>query len=278
MKEKLHFLDLSSSLLNNKNCPPGKGHEFHLQIAYTYLRSIHGARGVHSSNQNSLGVYQDIGSVKSMESKDLKTVFKESFIDPINKQHWKKCSILYVLLSVAFDDPLLISGTKDLSILDSMECVWIMVDLEKLNHRYHDGPQESPTTTVETLPQLYGFKTPVRTILLSNSATALSACHGTYLLLVSYNVQWQKTVTRNDSHCLGKCISHWAVFTRHIGFNKVPEPFPLCISQITKHAQDPDEVLSLSLEFEIIIEILRHGRLLGETQESLVQGNIVPAT
>ncbi|KAH7881823.1 hypothetical protein F5I97DRAFT_2076486 [Phlebopus sp. FC_14] len=153
-----------------------------------------------------------------------------------------------------------------------------MVDLEKLNHRYHDGPQESPAITVETLPQLYGFKTPVRTILLSNSATALSACHGTYLLLVSHNIQWQKTVTRNDSHCLGKCISRWAAFTRHIGFNKVPEPFPLCISRITKRVQDPDEVLSLSLEFEIIIEIPRHGRLLGETQESLVRGNIVPAT
>ncbi|KAH7891085.1 hypothetical protein F5I97DRAFT_1923646 [Phlebopus sp. FC_14] len=92
-EKKSDFLDLSGGLLDNKNCPPSEGHEFHLRIAYTYLRSIHGARGARSSNQGSLGVYQDTGSR----------------------------SILYVLLSVAFDDPLLTSRTKDLSILDSMD-------------------------------------------------------------------------------------------------------------------------------------------------------------
>ncbi|KAH7891071.1 hypothetical protein F5I97DRAFT_2071507 [Phlebopus sp. FC_14] len=47
---------------------------------------------------------------------------------------------------------------------------------------------------------------------------------------------------------LGGCISRWAAFTRRIAFNKVPASFPLCISRITKPAQDPDELLSLSVE------------------------------
>ncbi|KAH7889059.1 hypothetical protein F5I97DRAFT_1828322 [Phlebopus sp. FC_14] len=39
-EKKLAFLDKSGSLLDNKNYPPGKGHELHLRIAQTYLAWI----------------------------------------------------------------------------------------------------------------------------------------------------------------------------------------------------------------------------------------------
>ncbi|KAH7881687.1 hypothetical protein F5I97DRAFT_1963449 [Phlebopus sp. FC_14] len=87
MKEKLHFLDLSGSLLDNKNYPPGKGHELHLRIAHTYLRSIHTARAKRGSHQDSFGVLQDGGSVKSTEPEDPNAVFKNFFIDTIRKEH-----------------------------------------------------------------------------------------------------------------------------------------------------------------------------------------------
>ncbi|KAH7891061.1 hypothetical protein F5I97DRAFT_1827025 [Phlebopus sp. FC_14] len=86
-EKKLNFLDLSGSLLDNKNYPPGKGHELHLRIAHTYLRSIHTARAKRGSHQDSFGVLQDGGSVKSTEPEDPKAVFKHFFIDTIRKEH-----------------------------------------------------------------------------------------------------------------------------------------------------------------------------------------------
>ncbi|KAH7881923.1 hypothetical protein F5I97DRAFT_1991515 [Phlebopus sp. FC_14] len=86
-EKKLNFLDLSGSLLDNKNYPPGKGHELHLRIAHTYLRSIHTARAKRGSHQDSFGVLQDGGSVKSTEPEDPKAVFKNFFIDTIRKEH-----------------------------------------------------------------------------------------------------------------------------------------------------------------------------------------------
>ncbi|KAH7891062.1 hypothetical protein F5I97DRAFT_1964446 [Phlebopus sp. FC_14] len=86
-EKKSDFLDLSGSLLDNEDYPPGKGHELHLRIAHTYLRSIHTARAKRGSHQDSFGVLQDGGSMKSMEPEDPKAVFKNFFIDTIRKEH-----------------------------------------------------------------------------------------------------------------------------------------------------------------------------------------------
>ncbi|KAH7891059.1 hypothetical protein F5I97DRAFT_1827023 [Phlebopus sp. FC_14] len=112
-QQKSAFLLQSRDLLDNKNYPPGKGHEYHWKIVYNYLGALQDRSSSKPRPDPLLGE-----SLKPMPPEEPETVFKKIFIDPINKQHWKKRSILYVLLSVAFSDPLLTSGTKDLSILD----------------------------------------------------------------------------------------------------------------------------------------------------------------
>ncbi|KAH7891055.1 hypothetical protein F5I97DRAFT_1964440 [Phlebopus sp. FC_14] len=87
-QQKSAFLGQSSSLLDNEDYPPGKGHELHLRIAHTYMRSIHTASAKRGSHQDSFGVLQDGGSVKSTEQpEDPKAVFKNFFIDTIRKEH-----------------------------------------------------------------------------------------------------------------------------------------------------------------------------------------------
>ncbi|KAH7891046.1 hypothetical protein F5I97DRAFT_124292 [Phlebopus sp. FC_14] len=113
MKEKLYFLRQSRDLLDNKDYPPGKGHERHLWMAQVYLssiQSIHAARNRERQRQStqafiaaidaametssldcmSLGAHQDGGSVKPTEPEDPETVFTQHFIDPIDKEAFRK--------------------------------------------------------------------------------------------------------------------------------------------------------------------------------------------
>ncbi|KAH7891040.1 hypothetical protein F5I97DRAFT_1976866 [Phlebopus sp. FC_14] len=84
-EKKWDFLGQSRGLLNNKNYPPGKGHEYHWKIVYNYLGALQDRSSSKPRPDPLLGE-----SLKPMPPEEPETVFKKIFIDPINKQHWKK--------------------------------------------------------------------------------------------------------------------------------------------------------------------------------------------
>ncbi|KAH7881947.1 hypothetical protein F5I97DRAFT_1817879 [Phlebopus sp. FC_14] len=86
-KEKGYLFFCSPSLLKDENYPPGKGHEFHLKIAQTYLVSIYAAwamRDFERSSQWGLGPGKPMGLGEPMGPG---AVFKKLFIDPIREEY-----------------------------------------------------------------------------------------------------------------------------------------------------------------------------------------------
>ncbi|KAH7891044.1 hypothetical protein F5I97DRAFT_1947284 [Phlebopus sp. FC_14] len=88
-KEKLHFLDLSGGLLDNKDYPPGEGHEYHLEIAQACLMSIQSIRTASLEVPRQSRVAKRTGLKKSMGAEKPETVFKKFFVDPIDNEVWE---------------------------------------------------------------------------------------------------------------------------------------------------------------------------------------------
>ncbi|KAH7891074.1 hypothetical protein F5I97DRAFT_1799223, partial [Phlebopus sp. FC_14] len=88
-EKKSDFLRQSGGLLDNKNYPPGKGHEYHLEIAQAYLMSIQLIHAASLEAPRQSRVAKHTGLKKSMEPEKPETVFKKFFIDPIDNKVWE---------------------------------------------------------------------------------------------------------------------------------------------------------------------------------------------
>ncbi|KAH7891060.1 hypothetical protein F5I97DRAFT_2071501 [Phlebopus sp. FC_14] len=86
-EKKSDFLLQSNSLLDNKDYPPGKGHEYHLEIAQACLMSIQSIRTASLEVPRQSRVAKRTGLKKSMGAEKPETVFKKFFVDPIDNKY-----------------------------------------------------------------------------------------------------------------------------------------------------------------------------------------------